>query len=79
MKLKDAIAQRVKELCLEKNLTVHGLSLTTGVANSTLVDIIKANNESIQIKFIYAICAGLGISLIEFFNSPYFVKENLTD
>ena len=79
MKLKDAIAERVKELCSEKNLTVHGLSLKTGVANSTLVDIIKANNESIQIKFIYAICAGLWMSLIEFFNSPYFDKENLTD
>ena len=79
MKLKDAIAQRVKELCSENNLTVHGLSLKTGVANSTLVDIRKANNESIQIKFVYAICAGLDMSLNEFFSSPYFDKQKLVD
>ena len=50
MKLKDSIAKRVQELCDKNSLTVHGLSLKTGVANSTLCDIVKANNESVQIK-----------------------------
>ena len=79
MKLKDAIATRVKELCTEHNLTVHGFSLKTGVANSTLVDIVKARNESIQIKFIYGICAGLGMNFIDFFSAPYFDFKNLVD
>ncbi len=79
MKLKYAIANRVKELCDDNNLTVHGLSLKTGVANSTLVDIVKARNESIQLKFIYAICAGIGIDFVEFFNSQFFDFENLID
>lgn len=79
MRLKDAIATRVKELCKERNLTVHGLSLKTGVANSTLVDMVKARNESIQIKFIYGICAGLNISLNDFFARPYFNMDSLTD
>ncbi len=79
MKLKDSIAKRVQELCNENNLTVHGLSLKTGVANSTLCDIVKANNASIQIKFIYGICAGLNISLKEFFSSPFFDMNELTD
>ena len=79
MKLKDAIAKRVKELCNENHLTVHGLSLKTGVANSTLVDIVKANNESVQIKFIYGICAGLNISFAEFFSCSYFDINCLTD
>ena len=59
MRLKDAIALRVKDLCQQNKLSVHALSLKTGVANSTLVDIVKARNESFQIKFIYEICAGL--------------------
>lgn len=79
MRLKDAVAERVKGLCKEKHLTVHGLSIKTGVANSTLADIVKANNDSVQIKFIYGICAGLNMSLEEFFSSPYFNKNELTD
>ena len=79
MRLKDAIAARVNELCNNENLSVHGFSLKVGVANSTLADIVKGRNESIQIKFIYAICAGLNISLAEFFNSPYFDKQTLID
>ncbi len=79
MRLKDAIAIRVKELCRENQLTIHGLSIKTGVANSTLVDIVKARNESIQLKFIYAICAGLDMSFIDFFAAPYFEKQTLVD
>ncbi len=79
MRLKDAIAARVNELCDNENLSVHGFSLKVGVANSTLADIVKARNESIQIKFIYAICAGLNMSLNEFFQSPHFDKNELTD
>ncbi len=79
MRVKDAVAGRVKELCRQRNLTVHGLCMKTGVANSTLTDMVKARNDSVQIKFIYAICAGLDISLQEFFDSPYFDKDALTD
>lgn len=79
MKLKDAIATRVKELCKENTLTTHGLSLKTGVANSTLADMVNARNESIQLKHIYAICSGLNMSLKEFFDRPYFDKNSLID
>lgn len=79
MRLKDAIAKRVKELCKTNGLTVHGLSLKTGVANSTLIDITKGRNASVQIKFIFAICDGLNISLEDFFATPYFNKDQLTD
>ena len=42
MQFKEAISKRVKDLCFEYGLTVHGLSLKTGVSNSTLDDIVKA-------------------------------------
>ncbi len=47
--------------------------------NSTLIDMAKARNDSVQIKFIYGICAGLGISIKDFFDSPYFDKKTLID
>ena len=51
MRLKDALALRVKDLCQQHKLSVHALSLKTGVANSTLVDIVKARNENLYMKY----------------------------
>ncbi len=79
MKLNEALALRVKELCKEHRLTPHGLSIRSGVASSTVDNIIKMRSESVQLKFIYAICDGLDMSLEEFFASPYFQKGSLTD
>ena len=79
MKLIEALSARIKELCDQYHLTPHGLAMKSGVASSTIDNIIKMRCSSAQLKFIYAICDGLGMSLEEFFSSPYFSKENLTD
>ena len=79
MKLNEAVAKRVIELCQKEELSIYGLSTRTGVPNSTLQDIVKLNFSSTQLKHIYAICDGLKISLTEFFDSPYFNKDTLTD
>ena len=53
MKLKDAVSRRVQELCDNNNLTVHGMSLKTGVANSTLADMVTmtTNGDRMWINF----------------------------
>ena len=79
MKLNEALSLRVKELCEQYKLTPHGLSIRSGVASSTVDNIIKMRSESVQLKFIYAICDGLDMSLEEFFASPHFQKGKLTD
>lgn len=71
MKLKNAIGKRIAVLCAENKLTIHELSIKTGVANSTLVDIINQKYESVQLKHILSICQGLEISFLEFFDAPY--------
>ena len=48
-------------------------------ANTENMSKLKARNDSIQIKFIYSICAGLNISIRDFFDRPYFENEVLTD
>lgn len=79
MKLNEALSLRVLELCKQHDLTPHGLSMKCGVASSTIDNIIKKNHSSVQLKFIYAICDGLGMSLEDFFHSPYFEKVALID
>lgn len=79
MQLNEAVSRRIIELCNKENLSIHGLSIKAGVANSTLTDIIKTKHNSTQLKFIFSLCDGLNISLAEFFSSAYFDKDTLTD
>lgn len=79
MKLNEAISLRVKELCGERKLKPYSLGIKTGVASSTIDDLIKCKNETIKIRIIYEIVTGLNMELKDFFDSPYFCKENLID
>ena len=75
MKLNEALSLRVLELCKQHNLTPHGLGVKCGVASSTIDNIIKKNYSSVQLKFVYAICDGLEMSLEEFFSLSLFQKR----
>ena len=79
MKLIGAVSKRIEELCYQRDLTVHGLSIKSGIPNSTLVAVIKKKYDSVQLKVIFSICDGLNLSLEEFFRSPLFECVNLTD
>ena len=79
MKLEDAVVLRIEQLCLEKSMTKYQLFLASGVPQSTLTSIKKKRSVSAKISTLYAICEGFDISLQEFFNSPLFNRENITD
>lgn len=79
MLLEDAIALRIEQLCIERNMTKYALSERSGVPQSTLTSIKKKRSRSVQIKTLYAICEGFEISLAEFFTSPIFARDTLHD
>ena len=79
MLLEDAIALRIEQLCIERNMTKYALSERGGVPQSTLTSIKKKRSRSVQIKTLYAICEGFDISLAEFFTSPIFARDTLHD
>lgn len=79
MLLEDAIALRIEQLCIERNMTKYSLSEKSGVPQSTLTSIKKKRSRSAQIKTLYAICEGFDISLAEFFTSPIFDRKTLHD
>lgn len=79
MKLNEAISKRIKELCAERNITQYGLSLKSGVPQSTLSTIINCTFQSMKMRIIYEICEGLEITLKDFFDSPLFDRENIMD
>ena len=79
MKLNEAIAARIRELCKERNMTQYKLHLVSGVPQSTLSTILNCSFPSMKVRIIYEICEGLQISLEEIFASPLFVRENIED
>ena len=79
MQLNKAVSLRIKELLKTNNMTQYSLSLKSGVPQSTLSTIINCTFNSMKMRIIYEICEGFEISLAEFFNSPYFLRENIID
>lgn len=79
MKLNEAIAARIRELCAERDMTQYKLYLASGVPQSALSTIINCTYPSMKAHIIYEVCEGLGISLAEFFASPLFERENIEE
>jgi len=79
MKLNEAVAKRISELCAERGLTQYALSMKSGVPQSTLSTVLSCSFPSSKLRIIYEVCEGLEISLAEFFNSPLFEREAIVD
>lgn len=73
MKISEAVAGRIIELCGERNITVNKLCTFSAITQSTVNDIVNHRAKNIGIVTIKKICDGLDISIIEFFNSEIFV------
>lgn len=73
-KEKKVIGQRIDTLCKERNLTLYGLANETGVPLTTLMHIVKGGTENPGIMTIIKLCAGLGMTLVEFFDTPEFLE-----
>lgn len=72
MNTRTAVANRLLELCEEKNLTVNALARISAVPPSTLKNIINGGSQNAGIVTIKKLCDGLEISLYEFFNTDTF-------
>lgn len=72
MNLKEAIAHRLNDICLERNLNPSSLATLCGMDRSTIYSIMGNKSKSPEVLTIKKICDGLEITLSEFFNSPEF-------
>ena len=72
MKTKEAVAQRILELCRERNIAVNALANISGVSPSTIYSMLNQKSQNPGVVSIKKICDGLEITVREFFNSPLF-------
>jgi transcriptional regulator with XRE-family HTH domain len=79
MTISRAFANKLKRVLKERNMTQYALFKLTGVPQSTISTILKAQTKSIELSTIYDICSGLGIELSEFFDDEVFKLDSIDD
>ncbi len=72
MRPSEAVRRRIIKLADERNMTLHRLSLESGISYSTLNSFINGKSESPKLVTLLHICEGLGIELNEFFTDKLF-------
>ena len=72
MGISELVAERILELCKERNLTVNKLCTISGVTQSSVNCIVNHRVKNIGIVTIKKLCDGLEISITDFFDTPEF-------
>ena len=72
MNISRAVAERILELCKNKNITVNKLSTISGVTQSTVNDIVNHKAKNIGIVTIKKLCDGLDMQISDFFDTYVF-------
>lgn len=69
----ETVKNRLVFLCGEKRITINKLATESGVAPSTIKNILYGKSTNPGIVTLKKLCDGLDVSLIEFFNTEEFV------
>ena len=72
MRTKEAVAQRILELCRERNIAVNALANISGVSPSTIYSMLNQKSQNPGVVSIKKICDGFEITVRGFFDSPFF-------
>ena len=72
MRTKEAVAQRILELCRERNIAVNALANISGVSPSTIYSMLNQKSQNPGVVSIKKLCDGFEITVRLFFDSPLF-------
>ena len=68
------VKNRLLELLGERGMSIHRLAMESAVAPSSIKNILYGKSKNPGIVTIKMLCDGLGISLVEFFDTDAFAK-----
>ena len=72
MGIKNAIVQRIKELCKQKGIKFNTLATSSGVTPSTVYSLLDERRKDVGILVLKKLCDGLDISIADFFDTDIF-------
>lgn len=74
METKQAVANRLIELCSERGIAINAIANISGVPPMTVYSILNSKSKNPGIVTIKKLCDGFGITLGEFFSTTEFDK-----
>ncbi len=77
MTVGEAVAKRINELIFQKGWSLYKLSKDSGIPLSTLKNLYTNHTKSPTLAVILKISSALGITAIEFLESPLFSSDEL--
>ena len=72
MKIKEAVAQRIVNLCKERKIAINTLGNISGVNPSTIYSMLNSKSQNPGVVSLQKLCDGLEISIREFFDDDIF-------
>ena len=72
MNTKEAIANRIIQLCDERKIAINELANISGISPSTVYSILNEKSQNPGAVTIKKLCDGLEITLGQFFSTPEF-------
>lgn len=72
MDTREAVANRIRELCRERGITPNGISNLAAVPQATVKSILNGESRNPGIVTLKKLCDGFEITLGEFFATPEF-------
>ena len=72
MNTREAVSNRIKQLCKERNITPNAISNIAGVPQATVKSILNGESKNPGIVTIKKLCDGFEITLGQFFSTNLF-------
>ncbi|MCH5321565.1 MAG: helix-turn-helix domain-containing protein [Eubacterium sp.] len=72
MRIKEAVAQRIVNLCKERKIAINALGNISGVNPSTIYSMLNTKSQNPGVVSLQKICDGLEISIRDFFDDDLF-------
>lgn len=79
MVISEAIRLRIRDLLEEHETTAYKVSYKAGISSSIISDCKRGKVKEPTISSLIHICEGFGITLRDFFDSPYFKEVEAVD
>ena len=77
MNVSEAVAKRIRELLVEKDMTQYRLEQKSGILHGSMACILNGRNKTVTLSTIYMLARGFDMTIIDFLNNNIFLSNEI--